>query len=173
MVDLRGMIRVIPDFPKPGVSFKDITPILKDAAAFKDAIDTLAGALKDVDFDLIVSPEARGFMFGAALAYRMGKGFVPVRKAGKLPFECVQGTYNLEYGVDTLQMHKDAVRPGQKVVVLDDVLATGGTVSAVANLVEQVGGQVQAVAFLIELAYIPGRRNLTRYSVVSAISLES
>lgn len=172
-MDLEGMIRVIPDFPKPGISFKDITPILKDAAVFKQAIDTMAQSLAGIDFDLFVSPEARGFTFGAALAYKMGKGFVPVRKAGKLPFECVSGTYNLEYGTDTLEMHKDAVKPGQRVVVLDDVLATGGTISAVANLVEKVGGKVAAVAFLIELAYIPGRQNLKRYDVVSAIRLKS
>jgi adenine phosphoribosyltransferase len=172
-LDLKGMIRIIPDFPKPGISFKDITPVLKDPCAFKQAIDMLASRLAGLDFDLIVSPEARGFTFGAALAYSMGKGFVPVRKAGKLPFECVRGTYKLEYGVDTLEMHKDAIRPGQQVVALDDVLATGGTISAVANLVEQVGGKVEAVAFLIELAYIPGRQNLKRYNVVSAISLDS
>jgi len=172
-LDLVGMIRVIPDFPRPGISFKDITPVLKDPVSFKQAVDTLAAKLAGVDFDLFVSPEARGFMFGAALAYKMSKGFVPVRKAGKLPFECVRGTYKLEYGVDTLEMHEDAVTAGQRVVVLDDVLATGGTVSAVADLVERLGGKVAAVAFLIELAYIPGRQNLKRYNVVSAISLKS
>ena len=172
-MDLVSMIRVIPDFPKPGISFKDITPVLQDAQAFKAAVGLLAERCEGRQFDLVVCPEARGFVFGSALALLMGKGFVPVRKAGKLPAETVSGQYNLEYGADTLEIHKDGVKPGQRVIVLDDVLATGGTISAVINLVERLGGVVDAAAFLIELAYIPGRQNLKKYEVISAIRLLS
>lgn len=172
-MDLESRIRVIPDFPKPGISFKDITPVLKEPEAFKYAIDLLAGKLSGRQFDLIVCPEARGFIFGAALAYRIGVGFVPVRKVGKLPYKTVTGRYNLEYGTDSLQIHEDAVMPGQRVIVLDDVLATGGTILAVINLVEKLGGVVDSAAFLIELAYIQGKQNLKGYEVISALELHS
>ena len=172
-MDLASMIRVIPDFPNPGISFKDITPILQDSIAFRAAVDLLADRCKGREFDTIVCPEARGFIFGAPLAYKIGVGFAPVRKAGKLPWKTVSGQYNLEYGADSLELHDDAVRPGQRVLVLDDVLATGGTISAVINLVEKLGGIVDAAAFLIELSYIPGRQNLKKYPVIAAIELKS
>jgi adenine phosphoribosyltransferase len=172
-LNLIDKIRVIPDFPVKGVSFKDVTPVLQDRDLFKAAIDALKDKLAKRDFDVIVCPEARGFIFGSALAYAMDKGFVPVRKAGKLPYKTVTGEYKLEYGTDKLQIHQDAVKPGQRVVVLDDVLATGGTISAVINLVEELGGIVDSAAFLIELTYIPGRSALGNYEVISALPLNS
>lgn len=164
------MIREIPDFPKPGVNFKDITTLLKDGTAFRQAVDELARLLKDCEADIVVGPEARGFVMGAVLAYALGKGFVPVRKAGKLPAEVLRGCYELEYGTDTLEIHKDAIRPGQKVLVVDDLLATGGTVRASIALVEQLGGVVEKVAFLIELSFLPGREKLKGYDIVSVIT---
>lgn len=169
--ELASIIRVVPDFPKPGISFKDITTLIKHPEAFRVAIDTLAQKLEGLDFDVIVAPEARGFIIGAALAYKMGKGFVPVRKPGKLPWKTLSGNYNLEYGTDKLEIHIDAIQPGQKVLVLDDVLATGGTICATIDLVKKLGGNVVGVAFLIELTYIGGRQNLKDYRVVSAIEL--
>jgi len=171
---LASKLRVVPDFPKKGVSFKDITTLLSDPVAFRRAIDALKDACKDVEFDIIVAPEARGFIIGSALAYAMGKAFAPVRKKGKLPWKTLCGEYELEYGKDALEIHMDAVEPGQKVLVLDDLLATGGTISATIDLVERLGGVVSAVAFLIELTYIPGRVNLTKkgYEVISVIKLE-
>ncbi|MGB9867256.1 MAG: adenine phosphoribosyltransferase [Bacillota bacterium] len=170
--ELASTIRVVPDFPKPGISFKDITTLLKNPQAFAEAIELLASKLSGLDFDIIVAPEARGFIIGAALAYKMGKGFVPVRKPGKLPWKTLSGSYSLEYGVDRLEIHVDAVEPGQKVLVLDDVLATGGTVCATIDLVKKLGGNVVGVAFLIELTYIGGRQNLKDFKVISAIELE-
>ena len=146
---------MIPDFPGRGY-FKDITPLLKDPEVFRKCIDALKGVCKDIQFDVIVAPEARGFLVGSALAYAMGKGFAPVRKKGKLPWETLSGEYELEYGTDTLEIHKDAVEPGQRVLVVDDLLATGGTIAATIDMVEKLGGQVAAVVFLIELTYIPG-----------------
>ncbi|MEW6524063.1 MAG: adenine phosphoribosyltransferase [Bacillota bacterium] len=172
-MDLAAKLRVIPDFPQPGISFKDITTLLKDAGAFKEAMDRLAGACRELDFDLVVAPEARGFIIGSALAYALGKGFVPVRKAGKLPGDSLVGEYQLEYGQDRLEIHLDAVRPGQRVLVVDDLLATGGTISATLDLVKRLGGEVAGVAFLIELAYLPGRQNLGEYHVITVIRLES
>lgn len=169
--ELASIIRVVPDFPKPGISFKDITTLIKHPEAFRVAIDTLAQKLEGLDFEVIVAPEARGFIIGAALAYKMGKGFVPVRKPGKLPWKTLSGNYNLEYGTDKLEIHIDAIQPGQKVLVLDDVLATGGTICATIDLVKKLGGNVVGVAFLIELTYIGGRQNLKDYRVVSAIEL--
>ncbi len=164
------MIREIPDFPKPGVNFKDVTTLLKDGRAFRQAVDELAGLLKDCEAEVVVGPEARGFVMGAVLAYALGKGFVPVRKAGKLPAEVLRGSYELEYGTDVLEIHKDAITPGQKVLVVDDLLATGGTVHASIALVEQLGGVVEKVAFLIELSFLPGREKLKGYDVVSVIT---
>jgi adenine phosphoribosyltransferase len=166
-------LRVIPDFPVPGVSFKDITTLLADPEAFRASIDLLKKECEKYDFDVIVAPESRGFIVGSALAYAMGKSFAPVRKKGKLPWKTLQGEYKLEYGNDVLEIHKDAVKPGQKALVLDDLLATGGTIAATIDMVEKLGGVVSAVAFLIELTYIPGRANLTKrgYNVISVIKL--
>jgi adenine phosphoribosyltransferase len=172
-MDLASKLRVIPDFPVAGVSFKDITTLLKDGPALREAIDRLAAACRELDFDLVVAPEARGFIVGTALAYVLGKGFVPVRKAGKLPAATLQGEYQLEYGQDKLEIHCDAVAPGQRVLVVDDLLATGGTIAATLDLVQGLGGVVAGVAFLIELAYLPGRSNLGAYEVRSVIRLES
>lgn len=168
-MDLKELVRVIPDFPKPGISFKDITPLLQHPAAYHEAIDGLADRLQDLQVDVVVGPEARGFVVASALAYRLNAGLVTVRKSGKLPWETVQVEYDLEYGKDRLEMHRDAIRPGQRVVVADDLLATGGTISATINLVKQLGGNVVGAAFLIELGYLEGRRRLEEYNVVSLI----
>jgi len=168
-VDLKELVRVIPDFPKPGISFKDITPLLQHPAAFHAAIDGLADRLQDLQVDVVVGPEARGFVVASALAYRLNAGLVTVRKSGKLPYETVKVEYDLEYGRDRLEMHRDAIEPGQRVVVADDLLATGGTISATIDLVEQVGGKVVCAAFLIELGYLEGRKRLGEYNVVSLI----
>lgn len=172
-LSLAKKIRVIPDFPVAGVSFKDITTLLADPAAFRAGIDLLKGECEKFEFDVIVAPESRGFIVGSALAYAMGKSFAPVRKKGKLPWKTLTGEYKLEYGNDVLEIHRDAVKPGQKALILDDLLATGGTILATIDMVEKLGGVVSAVAFLIELTYIPGRANLTKrgYEVVSVIKL--
>jgi adenine phosphoribosyltransferase len=172
-VDLAARLRVIPDFPQPGISFKDITTLLKDAAAFGEAISRLAAACGQLEFEVVVAPEARGFIVGSALAQALNKGFVPVRKAGKLPAATLAGEYKLEYGTNRLEIHRDAVRPGQRVLVVDDVLATGGTILATLDLVQRLGGVVAGVAFLIELAYLPGRQRLREYPVFSVLNLES
>jgi len=164
-VDLKAKIREVQDFPKPGIGFKDITTILSDGEAYRYAIDKFIESLEGVDYDVIIGPEARGFLVGAPLAYALKKPFVPVRKPGKLPFDTAEYTYELEYGTDTLQMHIDAVKPGQKVVIVDDLLATGGTVSAVAKLVEQMGGEVVKMVFLIDLTFLNGRELLTGYNI--------
>jgi len=169
IMDLKSKIRVIPDFPKPGISFKDITPLLADGEAFKQAIKDLAAKLRDKKIDVIVGPEARGFILGAPLAYELGIGFVPIRKAGKLPFESYKGKYQLEYGTDELEMHIDAIKPGQNVAIVDDLLATGGTISETIDLVQKSGGNVSVIAFLIELYELNGRKNLAGYDVVSII----
>lgn len=172
---LESKLRVIPDFPVKGVSFKDITPLLADPELFRRAIDALKAECEKVDFDIIVAPESRGFIVASALSYAMGKPFAPVRKKGKLPYKTLQGEYNLEYGTDVLEIHVDAVKPGQKVLVLDDLLATGGTIAASIDMVERLGGSIAAVAFLIELTYIPGRANLEGkgYPVISVLKLAS
>lgn len=167
--ELKAKIREIPDFPIPGVSYKDITTLLKDGDAFRSAIKQLAGLCRGKNFDLIVGPEARGFLAGAPLAYELAKGFVPVRKAGKLPAECHRGVCTLEYGVAELEVHKDAVNPGQKVLVVDDLLATGGTVFTTIDMVRKMGAEITAVAFLIELTYLNGRENLRDYDVISLL----
>jgi len=159
-MDLVRHIRDIPDFPKPGIVFKDITPLLGDAQAFAASIEQLARALKDVPHDTIVGIESRGFMFGAALALHSGKGFVPVRKPGKLPYRVVRQEYSLEYGTDTIEMHHDALAPGHSVVVIDDLIATGGTAAATCHLVEQLGARVAALGFLIALDFLPWREKL-------------
>lgn len=168
-MDLKNMIRNIKDFPKEGINFKDITPVLKDKKAFKQCIDEMAEQIKDKDIDLIVGPEARGFLIGAPLAYKLGVGFVPVRKPGKLPAETIKHEYELEYGTDVLEMHKDAIKPGQKVLVVDDLLATGGTVYSIINMVESLGGKVVGVHFFIELEFLNGRDMISEYEVQSLI----
>ncbi|SEN35547.1 adenine phosphoribosyltransferase [Lihuaxuella thermophila] len=168
-MDFKEKIRVIPDFPQPGIRFKDITTLLKDGAAYKKAIDELVGYLKDKEIDLVVGPEARGFVVGAPLAYALGVGFVPVRKSGKLPAETIETSYSLEYGKDALAMHKDAIQAGQKVLIADDLLATGGTISATLDLVKQLGGEPVAAAFLIELSYLNGREKLKDLEIISLV----
>lgn len=166
-MDFKDKIRVIPDFPEPGIRFKDITTLLQDGHAFHQAIDALIDAFKSEGVELVVGPEARGFAVGAPVAYGLGAGFIPIRKPGKLPAETIRYEYSLEYGKDVLEMHKDAIRPGQKVLVVDDLLATGGTTQATVSLVEQLGGQVVGLAFLIELTYLKGRELLPGYRIVS------
>jgi len=168
-MDLKDKIRVIPDFPKPGIRFKDITTLLADPDAFRTAVDRMLELLGDRRVDIIVTPEARGFIFGSAMAYRLGAGLIPVRKRGKLPWKTVAHTYELEYGEDTIEMHEDAVSPGSRVLIVDDLLATGGTVGAVAELVRKQGGDVVGAAFLIELTYLPGREKLEGTEVLSLI----
>lgn len=171
-MDLKEKIRVIEDFPKEGISFKDITTLIGDGEAFKFSIDKIVEHLKDKDVDLIVGPEARGFIFGVPVAYALGAGFVPVRKKGKLPAETVSVDYGLEYGNDTLEIHKDAIKKGQKIAIVDDLLATGGTIEAVAKLVESVGGEVVSLDFAIELTELNGRDKLKGYDVLSLTQYE-
>lgn len=168
-MDLRDKIRNIQDFPQEGVLFRDITTLLKDAEGMKEAIDQMTAKLEGVDFDLVLGPESRGFIFGMPVAYNMGKGFVPVRKAGKLPAEVVSKEYALEYGTATIEMHKDAIQPGQKVVIVDDLMATGGTAKAIVEMVEEMGGEVAALLFLIELDFLEGRKVLPGYKIESII----
>ena len=170
MDELRRIIRDVPDFPRKGVVFKDITPLLASPEAFKRAIDLMAEPLRERDFDLLVGIESRGFIFAAALAYALGKGKVPVRKPGKLPAKTVEISYQLEYGSDRLEMHEDAIRSGQRVVIVDDVLATGGTARGAVNLVEKVGGEVSALSFFIELDFLNGREKLSGYEIRSVLS---
>jgi adenine phosphoribosyltransferase len=166
---LKKYIRDIPDFPKPGILFRDITTLLKDKKAFKTAIDSLAKKYKGKKIDAVVAVESRGFIFGAAVAHKLGAGFVPVRKKGKLPWKTDSVTYDLEYGTDTLEMHQDAISPKDKVLIVDDLLATGGTVSAAARLVTQQQGKIIGIAFLIELSVLKGKDKLKGYPVFSLI----
>ncbi len=168
-MNLEEKIRDVPDFPKKGIVFKDITPLLQDAAAFRYLIDLLTESCRDKKVEVVVAAEARGFILGAPLAYNLGAAFVPVRKPLKLPTECISAEYSLEYGVDTLHMHKDAILPGQKVLVIDDLLATGGTVSATIELVEELGGNIIGIAFLIELTFLNARHRLKDYPIISLI----
>jgi len=172
MKKLEEYVRTIPDFPEPGIMFRDVTSILQDADGFKLAVDSLLNMLKDVDFDVIAGAESRGFIFGAPLAYALGKPFVLVRKKGKLPCETVCVSYELEYGSAEIEMHKDAVKPGQKVVLVDDLMATGGTMEAAAKLVEMLGGEVVKMIFVMELAGLKGRERLKKYDIESAIVYE-
>ena len=168
-MDLRDKIRNIQDFPQEGVLFRDITTLLKDAEGMKEAVDQMTAKLEGIDFDLVLGPESRGFIFGMPVAYNMGKGFVPVRKAGKLPAEVVSKEYALEYGTATIEMHKDAIQPGQKVVIVDDLMATGGTAKAIVEMVEEMGAEVAAMLFLIELDLLEGRKVLPGYKIESII----
>ena len=169
MKTLEDYVVTIPDFPEPGIMFRDITSVIQDPDGLKLAVDGLADLVKDLDFDLVIGPESRGFIFGVPVAYLLGKGFVPVRKKGKLPRETVSQKYDLEYGQAEVEIHKDAVRPGQKVVIVDDLIATGGSAEAAAKLVEKLGGQVVRMVFVMELAGLEGRKKLDGYDVESLI----
>ena len=158
MKKLEEYVRSIPDFPEPGIIFRDVTSILQDGDGLHLAVDSLLGMLRDVDYDLVVGPESRGFIFGVPVAYAQHKGFVPIRKKGKLPCETVSMEYELEYGKAVIEMHKDAIQPGQKVVIIDDLIATGGTTEAMVKLIEQLGGQVVKICFVMELAGLKGNR---------------
>ena len=172
MKKIEEYVRSIPDFPEPGIIFRDVTSILQDADGLKLAIDSMQDCLKDVDVDVIAGTESRGFIFGVPVAYNLHKPFVPIRKKGKLPCETVSQTYDLEYGSAEIEMHKDAILPGQKVVLIDDLIATGGTIEAAAKLVESLGGQVVKIIFLMELAGLKGRERLENYDVASVICYE-
>jgi adenine phosphoribosyltransferase len=173
MSDLRSFIRDIPDFPQPGIVFKDITPLLVDAAALTSAVDGLAAWARPLDVDLVVAAEARGFILGGALARELGIGFVPARKPGKLPWDTVSAEYVLEYGVDALEMHADALADGARVLLHDDLLATGGTARALAELVERAGGVIAGCGFLVELAFLGGRGKLAGYDVHALVSYDA
>lgn len=172
MKKMEDYVRSIPDFPEKGIIFRDVTSVLQDADGLHMAVDKMQEFLKDVDFDAIVGLESRGFIFGMPIAYNLHKPFIPVRKKGKLPCETVEVSYDLEYGSATIEMHKDAVKPGDRVVIVDDLIATGGTMEASIKLVEQLGGKVVKVIFLMELAGLDGRKRLSGYDVESVITYE-
>lgn len=172
MTDLKRLIREVPDFPKPGILFYDITTLLKDKQGLQEVIDALKDRYRDAGVERVVGVEARGFIFAPALAYALGAGFVPVRKPNKLPAECVRVSYELEYGTDSLEMHKDAIDPGQRVLIVDDLLATGGTAAAVTRLVEQMGSKVAGVGFVVELTFLHGRRKLAGYDVYALLQYD-
>ena len=167
--ELKNHIRDIPDFPKAGILFKDITPLLSDPDAFREAMDLLGNRYRGENIDSVVCVEARGFLIGSALAYKLNAGIIPVRKPGKLPYKTHRATYQLEYGTDTLEIHQDAIRPGQKILIVDDLLATGGTTEAVANLVKRLEGEVVELAFLVELTFLEGRSRLKGHNIFSLI----
>lgn len=168
-MDLNKVIRDVVDFPKEGIVFKDITPLLQDGEALKYAVDQMGDYLKDLDFDYVIGPESRGFIFGVPVAYKLDKGFVPVRKKGKLPYETKEKEYDLEYGTATIEMHVDAIKPGDKVVIVDDLLATGGTTKAMLELIEEMGGEVVGLVYLIELEFLKGRDILGDYNIHSLL----
>ncbi len=170
--ELRRLIRNVPDFPRPGVSFKDITPLIEDGRTLHAAVDALAAATDGIAYDRILSAEARGFVFGTALAYRARKGLILARKPNKLPRQTISASYELEYGTDALEAHTDSIPEGTRVLVADDLLATGGTARAMCQLVENAGGTVAGVAFLIELAYLGGREQLRPYQVISLVTYD-
>ena len=172
MKKLEEYVTSIPDFPEPGIIFRDITTILQYGEGMHQAIDQLVGMVDGLDFDLVVGPESRGFIFGVPVAYALHKGFVPVRKKGKLPRETISASYELEYGSAEIEIHRDAIKPGQKVVIVDDLIATGGTTEAIIQLVHQLGGEVVKVCFVMELAGLNGRKRLEGYPVESAIIYE-
>ena len=172
MTDLKALIREVPDFPKPGILFYDITTLIKDKTGLRGVIDGLKDHYRDTRVDTVLGIEARGFIFAPALAYAMGAGFVPVRKPKKLPAECVRVTYDLEYGTDTLEMHRDSVRPGDRVLIVDDLLATGGTASATTRMVQEAGGIVVGIGFVIELTFLGGRERLSGHDVFSLLAYD-
>jgi adenine phosphoribosyltransferase len=173
MDHLKSLIREVPDFPKAGINFYDITTLLKHPDGLRQTVDALAEQFKETGVDTVIGVEARGFIFAPAMAYQLGAGFVPARKPGKLPSECASVSYDLEYGQDALQIHRDAVGAGHRVIIADDLLATGGTARAVVDLVEQLGGKVVGLAFVVELEFLPGRQKLEGYDVRSLIKYQS
>lgn len=172
MKKLEEYVKSIPDFPEKGIIFRDVTSVLQDAEGLHLAIDQMQEKLEGVDFDVVLGPESRGFIFGVPIAYNMHKAFVPVRKKGKLPRTTISQTYDLEYGTATIEIHKDAIQPGQKVVIIDDLIATGGTTEAIIKMVEELGGEVVKIVFLMELAGLKGRERLSGYDIDSAIIYE-
>lgn len=172
MKKVEDYIRSIPDFPESGIIFRDVTSILQDKDGLKLAIDKMQEMLSGLEFDVIVGPESRGFIFGVPIAYNLNKAFIPVRKKGKLPCETISMDYDLEYGKATIEIHKDAIKPGQKVVIIDDLIATGGTIEAITKLIEMLGGEVVKIAFLIELEGLKGREKLKGYNVDAVIKYE-
>ena len=172
MKKLEEYVVSIPDFPEPGIIFRDVTSILQDADGLALAIDNIREMVKDLDYDVVVGPESRGFIFGVPVAYAEHKSFVPIRKKGKLPRETITAKYDLEYGSAEIEIHKDAIKPGQKVVIVDDLIATGGTVEACIKMIERLGGEVVKVIFLMELKGLKGRERLNGYDVASVISYE-
>jgi adenine phosphoribosyltransferase len=171
-MELKDFVTTIPDFPKPGIMFRDITTVVSSAEGLKMSIDQMVDQLKNIDFDLVAGSESRGFVFGTPVAYALGKGFVLVRKKGKLPRETISQEYDLEYGTATLEMHKDAIKPGDKVVIVDDLIATGGTTEAMIKMIERLGGKVVKICFVMELAGLGGRDRLKGYDVTSLIRYE-
>jgi adenine phosphoribosyltransferase len=171
-MDLAKFIRDVPDFPVKGVLFKDITTLVNDPRAFRETIEALIEPYRDQEIDLVAAIESRGFIFGAPVAYELGAGFIPVRKLGKLPAEKINASYTLEYGAETLEMHVDAIQPGQKVLIVDDLIATGGSANATVKLVEQLGGEVVGIAFLIELNFLRGREKLEGYEIFTLVQYE-
>lgn len=172
MRKVEDYVTSIPDFPEPGIIFRDVTSVLQDAEGLKIAIDSMRDMIGDLDYDVIAGTESRGFIFGVPIAYSENKAFVPIRKAGKLPRETVSQSYDLEYGSATIEMHKDSIKPGQKVVIVDDLIATGGTIEASIKMIEELGGEVVKVIFLMELAGLKGRDKLKGYDVASVICYE-
>ena len=172
MSDVEKYIKSIPDFPQPGIIFRDVTSVIEDPKGLQIAIDDMSAMLDGVDYDVIAGAESRGFIFGAPIAYKNGKGFVLVRRKGKLPRETVEMSYDLEYGSATIEMHKDSIKPGQKVVLVDDLIATGGTIEAAAKLVEKLGGVVVKMIFLIELTDLKGRERLSKYDIDSLVKFD-
>ena len=172
MKKLEAYVRSIPDFPEPGIIFRDVTTVIQDPDGLKLAVDKLQEMVQDIDYDVVVGPESRGFIFGVPVAYNMHKSFVPVRKKGKLPCETIEMEYELEYGKAVIEMHKDSIKPGQKVVIVDDLIATGGTTEAIVKLVEALGGAVVKICFLMELAGLKGRERLAGYDVDAAVIYE-
>ncbi len=172
MKKIEEYVRSIKDFPKEGIIFRDVTTVLQDSEGLHMAIDMMQDTIKDIDFDVVIGPESRGFIFGVPIAYNLNKAFVPVRKKGKLPCETVSMDYELEYGTATIEMHKDSIKPGQKVLIVDDLIATGGTIEAITKLVEGLGGEVAGICFFMELKGLNGREKLKKYRIESVIQYE-
>ena len=171
-MELASLIRDVPDFPVPGILFKDITTLIREPEALKETVDLLTAHYADASIDMVASIESRGFIFGAPLAYHLGAGFVPIRKPDRLPAKSISESYTLEYGTNTLEVHEDAIQPGQRVLVVDDLLATGGSALAAVNLMERLGGEIAGVAFVIELDFLNGRDKLKEYDVLSLIHFD-